>query len=128
MSPNPKPNPNLQVLDPELRGALNEALKNQLKRRRPKPPPSHHTELRITAMHDGAAEPTRPTEAAEAAEAAELRVSYAAPTKEWLCSYRLDVPAEGDDASLHQFAQVWNAGDEEHRRRGVALAPTLTPP
>ena len=107
----------VQVLDPELRRALNEALKSQLKRRRPNPPPSHHTELRITAMHGGAAEAaeaTQATQAAEAAEAAELRVSYAAPTKEWLCSYRLDVPAEGDGASLHHFAQVWNTGDEDN--------------
>ena len=90
------------MLDPELRHALNEALRSQLKQRRPALPPSHHTELRITAMHSGTAEGAGP----EAAEAAELRVSYAAPTKEWLCSYRLDVPAEGDSASLHHFAQV----------------------
>ena len=104
------------MLDPELRRALNEALKSQLKRRRTTPPPSHDTELRITAMHGGAAEATEATEATEVtetAEAAELRVSYAAPTKEWLCSYRLDVPAEGDGASLHHFAQVWNTGDED---------------
>ena len=102
----------VQVLDPELRRALNEALKNQIKQHRPAPPPSHHTELRITAMHGGGASYDEGTE---------LRVSYAAPTKEWLCSYRLDVPAEGDGASLHHFAQVWNTGDQDWRSVELSL-------
>ena len=93
----------VQVCDPALRKELNQALQAQLQRRRPKPPPSNNTELRITAMtKDGGG-----GGAEEEDDGAELRVSYAAPTKEWLCSYRLDVPSDHDSStSLHHFAQV----------------------
>ena len=93
----------VQVCDPALRKELNQALQAQLQRRRPKPPPSNNTELRITAMtKDGSG-----GGAEEEDDGAELRVSYAAPTKEWLCSYRLDVPSDHDSStSLHHFAQV----------------------
>jgi len=52
---------------------------------------SDTSELRITALN-----PSIDDEA-------ELKVAYAEPTKEWLCSYRLDVPKEDPADASHDF-------------------------
>ena len=71
----------VKLLDAALQAELTRALKVQLSRHKPAKPTSATSELRITALDPSITED------------AELQVAYAEPTREWLCSYRLDVPA-----------------------------------
>ena len=84
----------VKLLDAALQAELTRALKVQLSRHKPAKPTSATSELRITALDPSITED------------AELQVAYAEPTREWLCSYRLDVPAAGTDASYDYVSRA----------------------
>jgi len=94
----------VKLLDPEMQAELTKALKAQLSRRKPVKPILDTSELRITALNPSIDDQ------------AELQVTYAEPTKEWLCSYRLDVPK--DDAADAAYNFVEREGSSTTERSG----------
>ena len=123
----------VKLLDPALQADLTMALKAQLSKRKPTPK-SDSSELRITVLDPSIDD------------AAELQVAYVEPTREWLCSYRLDVPKDDapDDAvdasydyvaregastadvpgqrtQLHLFGVVTNVSREDWSGIGLSL-------
>ena len=66
------------MLDAELHAKLVQSLRASLKARRKQPPPSGQDTLRLIAPAGGGG--------------GDVRVSYAQPTKEWICKYNLEIP------------------------------------
>jgi len=94
----------VRMMDSELHAKLVQGLRASLKSRRKQPPPSSEDTLRLTAPADAGGD---------------VIVSYAQPTKEWLCKYHLEVPdaAAGSPPSsavrLSLFGEVTNTSAED---------------
>jgi len=96
----------VKLLDPSLQEELTQALKASLARRKPAKLASDTSELRITVLDPSTSED------------AELHVAYAEPTREWVCSYRLDVPKDDAEASSYDYVSRPDAGLGESAAAG----------
>jgi ubiquitin len=76
----------VRLTDKSLQKEMQRALQAELTKRRPAPPPSNSSELRVTVLSD-------------VDDDADVKVSYCEPSREWLCQYRLDVPSGATERS-----------------------------
>jgi len=149
----------VKMVDPSLQKLLVSSLRARLQSQRPKPPPSDEVWLRLVAPTKGSAGSGGGGDSGsdssegnvgggdEGDGGGQLKVRYAQPTKEWLCTYRLEVPevsraADGGSAAdsgatssgglaavvrLSLFGEVSNTSNEDWEGVGLELVANELP-